>query len=73
MTNGAKNAPQAEKPKPVAEKVAEATPVADPTAKLAKNEIKAATDVPPVPEPKPPEPKAKKPPHAGRPIRSRKP
>ena len=46
MTNGAKNAPQAEKPKPVAEKVAEATPVDDPTAKLAKTEIKAATDVP---------------------------
>jgi hypothetical protein len=61
MTNGAKNAPPAERPKPVADKVAEATPAADPTAKLAKTEIKAATDVP-VPEPKPPEPKVKKPP-----------
>jgi colicin import membrane protein len=65
MTNGAKNAPQAEKPKPVVDKVADATPpVADPTAKIAKKEIKAATDVPPVPEPKPPEPKAKKQPPA---------
>jgi hypothetical protein len=61
MTNGAKNAPQAEKPKPVAEKVAEAVPVDDPTAKLAKKEVKAATDVR-APEPKPPEPKVKKPP-----------
>ncbi len=60
MTNGAKSAPQTEHPKPVAEKVAEAAPVDDPTAKLANKEIKAATDVPLVP--KPPEPKAKKPP-----------
>jgi colicin import membrane protein len=59
MTNGAKNAPQAEHPKPVADKVADATPAEDPTAKLAKKEVKAATDVPP--EPKPPEPKVKKP------------
>jgi hypothetical protein len=64
MTSGAKNAPQAEKPKPVAEKVGEAAPADDPSAKLAKKEIKAATDVPPVPEPKPPEPKAKKQPQA---------
>jgi outer membrane biosynthesis protein TonB len=62
MTNGAKTAPPVEKPKPLAEKVAEATPVADPSAKLAKTEVKAATDVPPVPESKPPEPKVKKPP-----------
>jgi hypothetical protein len=61
MTNGAKNAPKAEHPKPVADKAAEAAPVDDPAAKLAKTEIKAATDVP-VPEPKPPEPKVKKPP-----------
>jgi colicin import membrane protein len=60
MTNGTKTAPPVEKPKPVAEKVAEATPVADPSAKLAKTEVKAATDVPPVPESKPPEPKVKK-------------
>jgi outer membrane biosynthesis protein TonB len=63
LTNGAKNAPPAERPKPVADKVAEAAPVEDPTAKLAKKEIKAATDVR-VPEPKPPEPKAKKQPPA---------
>jgi colicin import membrane protein len=61
MTDGPKNAPRVEKPKPLAEKVAEATPVADPTAKLAKTEVKAATDVR-APEPKPPEPKVKKPP-----------
>src|SRR5258708_25919416 len=62
MTNGARSAPPTELPKPVADKVAVAAPVADPTAKLANKEIKAATDVPPVPEPKPPEPKVKKPP-----------
>jgi hypothetical protein len=67
MTNGAKNAPPVEHPKPLVDKVdkvAEAVPIEDPTAKLAKKEIKAATDVPPVPEPKPPEPKAKKQPSA---------
>jgi hypothetical protein len=63
MTSGAKNAPQAEKPKPVADKVGEAAPADDPAAKLASKEIKAATDVR-VPEPKPPEPKAKKQPQA---------
>src|SRR5258708_39155362 len=62
MTNGAKNAPQLEHPKPVADKAGEAMPIDDPTAKIAKKEIKAATDVPPVPEPKPSEPKATKPP-----------
>jgi len=61
MTDGAKNAPPTEHPKPVADKVAEAVPVDDPTAKLAKKEIKAATDAL-VHEPKPPEPKVKKPP-----------
>jgi hypothetical protein len=61
MTSGAKNAAPTEKPKPVAEKVAEAVPVDDPAAKLAKKEVKAATDVR-APEPKPPEPKVKKPP-----------
>jgi colicin import membrane protein len=64
MTSGAKNAPVAEKPKPIADKVGPATPVEDPLAKLANKEIKAATDVPPVPERKPPEAKAKKPPAA---------
>src|SRR6202035_4798334 len=56
MNKGAENAPQAEPPKPVVDKVAEASPADDPTAKLAKKEIKAATAVPPVPEPKPAEP-----------------
>jgi outer membrane biosynthesis protein TonB len=54
MTAGAKNAPQSNTPKPVAEKVADATPAEDPLAKLDKKEVKAATDVPPTPpEPKP--------------------
>jgi outer membrane biosynthesis protein TonB len=66
MTSGAKNARQADS-KPVAEKVAEASPVDDPTAKLAKRELKAAADVPPVP-PKPPEPKVKKPPQPPAPV-----
>jgi outer membrane biosynthesis protein TonB len=62
MTNGVKNAPKAEKPKPVAEKVDAPTPPPDDAlAKLSNKEIKAATDVP-VPERKPPEPKVKKPP-----------
>lgn len=64
MTNGAKNAPVDEKPKPVADKVGEPNAVEDPLAKLANKEIKAATDAPPVPERKPPEAKAKKPPAA---------
>lgn len=64
MTNGAKNAPMKEKPAPVADKVGAPTPVEDPLAKLANKEIKAATDVPPAPEPKPPEAKVKKPPPA---------
>ena len=64
LTNGAKNAPMDEKPKPVADKVGAPTPVEDPLAKLANKEIKAATDTPPMPERKPPEPKAKKPPPA---------
>jgi len=63
ITSGAKNALPEEKPKPVAEKVGPPTPPPDDAlAKLAAKEIKAATDVPPVPERKPPEPKAKKPP-----------
>jgi outer membrane biosynthesis protein TonB len=69
ITNGIKTAAPAEKPKPVAEKVGAATPPPDdPMAKLANKEIKAATDVPPVPERKPPEPKAKKPPQPPAPV-----
>jgi hypothetical protein len=63
MTSGAKNAPPAEKPTPVAEKIGDPTPPPeDANAKIANKEIKAATDTPPAPEVKPPEPKAKKPP-----------
>jgi colicin import membrane protein len=58
MTAGSKAAPQAEAPKPLVEKVAEAKPVEDPTAKVVENkEVKAAREAPPAPEPKPPEPK----------------
>jgi outer membrane biosynthesis protein TonB len=63
LTSGAKNAPQMPQSKPLVDKIGDPTPpVDDPTAKIAKKEVKAANDVPPVPEPKPPEPKAKKPP-----------
>jgi colicin import membrane protein len=59
MTAGSKAAPQAEAPKPLVEKVAEAKPVEDPTAKVVENkEVKAAREAPPAPESKPPEPKA---------------
>jgi outer membrane biosynthesis protein TonB len=69
MTNGAKNAPQADKPKPVADNAGAPTPPPDDAlAKLSNKEIKAATDVPPVPERKPPEPKAKKPPQPQAPV-----
>jgi outer membrane biosynthesis protein TonB len=61
LTNGAKTAPKAEQPKPVADKVGEATPVEDPTAAPAKKEVKASADVPPVPSPKPPQPKPPQP------------
>jgi colicin import membrane protein len=64
ITNGAKEAPKAEQPKPLAETIGPAAPVDDPSAKLAKKEVKAANDappMPPIPEAKPPEPKVKKP------------
>jgi hypothetical protein len=65
ITKGAKNAPPAEQPKPLVEKIAQAVPVEDPAAKLAQKEIKAAAEAPPppppIPEAKPPEPKLKKP------------
>jgi outer membrane biosynthesis protein TonB len=53
ITAGAKNAPKLDAPKPLVEKVADAKPVDDPTAKLAKKEIKAATDTPPQAAPDP--------------------
>jgi outer membrane biosynthesis protein TonB len=55
---GMKNAPKAETPKPLVEKVAEANPVDDPTAKVVeKKEVKAAREPPPAPESKPAESK----------------
>jgi colicin import membrane protein len=54
MTAGSKAAPQAEAPKPLVEKVAEAKPVEDPTAKVVEDkEVKAAREAPPAPESKP--------------------
>lgn len=53
---GSKDAPKAETPKPLVEKVAEAKPVEDPTAKVVeKKEVKAAREPPPAPEAKPSE------------------
>ena len=61
LTAGARTAPKVETAKPVAEKVAERKVADDPTAKLEKKEIKAATDLPPpMPEPRPPAPAEKK-------------
>jgi hypothetical protein len=58
MTAGNKDAPKVETSKPLAEKVAEATPVEDSTAKVVeKKEVKAAHDAAPPPEAKPPEAK----------------
>jgi colicin import membrane protein len=57
MTKGSKTAPKAETAKPLAEKVAEATPVEDPTAKVDQKEVKAAREPPPAPEAKPAEAK----------------
>jgi outer membrane biosynthesis protein TonB len=48
MTQGSKSAPKVEPQKPLAEKVAEATPVEDPAAKVVeKKEVKAAREPPP--------------------------
>lgn len=57
ITNGIKTAPKAEVPKPLVEKVAEAKPVEEQTAKVVENkpEIVATSDQ--VQPPKPPEPK----------------
>lgn len=61
MTAGAKKALQLETPKPLVEKLGEPKPPDDPVAKVAATEIKAATDVPPVPAVKPPTPAQKMP------------
>jgi outer membrane biosynthesis protein TonB len=58
ITAGQKSAPKAETPKPLVEKVAEAKPVEDPTAKVVEQkEVKAVRDPAPAPEAKPIEPK----------------
>ena len=58
MTQGSKSAPKAEAAKPLVEKVAEAKPVEDTTAKIdEKKEVKAAREPPPAPEAKPAEAK----------------
>ena len=61
MTAGNKNAAKVEEQKPLVEKVAEAKPLEDPTAKVVeKKEVKAAREAPPpVPETKPAEPEKK--------------
>ncbi len=59
---GSKNAPQAEKPKQLVEKVAEEKRVDDDAAKVVeKREVKATTDTPPAPKQPDPKPKAAQP------------
>jgi hypothetical protein len=54
ITQGAKDAPKAETPKPLVEKIAEAKPVDDPAAKVVEQkEVKAAHDQPPATDAKP--------------------
>src|SRR5215217_6159870 len=54
LTAGSKNAPKMETPKPLVEKVGPSRPAEDPTAKVVDSkEIRAATEAPPPPEPKP--------------------
>src|SRR5215813_8020460 len=61
ITAGSKDAPKAETAKPLVEKIAEANPVEDPTAKVVeKKEVKAAREPPPAPEAKPAEPEPEK-------------
>jgi outer membrane biosynthesis protein TonB len=61
ITAGSKDAPKAETPKPLVEKIAEAKPVEDSTAKVVeKKEVKAAREPPPAPEAKPTEPEPEK-------------
>src|SRR3954447_2648061 len=56
ITQGIKDAPKAQLQKPLVEKVAEAKPVEDPTAKVVeKKEVKAAREPPPAPDSKPTE------------------
>src|SRR6266487_1657273 len=58
ITAGTQSAPKADTAKPLVEKVAEAKPIEDPTAKVVeKREVKAAREPPPAPESKQAEPK----------------
>ena len=64
LTAGASNAPKADTSKALVDKVEDARkPADDPMAKIAKKEVKAATDAPPPPPPppEPPAPQEKKP------------
>src|SRR5215210_9555504 len=58
---GAQNAPKTPAPKRLVEKVAEAKPAEDITAKIDKREVVAARAEPPPAEPKPPDPKPPEP------------
>src|SRR5262247_1059076 len=61
ITAGSKTAPKTDTAKPLVEKVAEAKPVEDPTAKVVeKKEVQAAREPPPAPESKPAEPESEK-------------
>jgi colicin import membrane protein len=60
ITAGNKSAPKADTPKPLVEKVADAQPVEDTSAKLDKKEVKAVREPPPSPEAKPIESKPQK-------------
>ena len=61
ITAGTQSAPKADTAKPLVEKVAEAKPIEDPTAKVVeKREVKAAREPPPAPESKPAEPESDK-------------
>jgi colicin import membrane protein len=57
ITKGSETAKPVEVQKPIAEKVADAIPVEDPTAKLGKKDVKATTDTQTPPETKPAPPK----------------
>ena len=61
LTAGSRTASKVATARPLAEKVGERKVADDPSAKIEKKEVKAATDVPPpVPEPRPPAPTEKK-------------
>jgi outer membrane biosynthesis protein TonB len=60
LTAGSRNAQKAQPAKPVAEQIGERKPPDDPAAKVAKTEVRAATDkAAELPEPKPPTPEKK--------------